>query len=191
MAHSLEYLTHYVIQGICISGLISYMLFVAPRKYSTLTFLSLFEILLSSEPDIIESPTMTGLFLLQFWRFVFELHDIWGFFICINLFCCFWQNSRNWFSIVCIYLFSISRCCCISSPRCLSQCVWFSVILLYVLFSTVRDIFSLCLKTIYSSWNNLGKLKICVFVRIFTVHGGNSFSTHAKFSEKLTFLIPW
>ena len=100
MAHSLEYLTHYVIQGICISGLISYMFIVAPRKYSTLTFLSLFEIFFSSEPDIIESPTMTGLFLLQFWRFVFELRDIWGFFICINLFCCFWQNWRNWFSIL-------------------------------------------------------------------------------------------
>ena len=100
--------------------------------------------------------------------------------ICINLFCCFWQNSRNWFSILFIYLFSISRCCCISSPWCLSQCVWFSVILLYVLFSTVKDIFSLCLKTIYRCWNNLGKLKICIFVRIFTVHVVNSFSTHAN-----------
>ena len=52
------------------------------------------------------------------------------FFICINFFSCFWQNSISWFSIISINLFSVSWCCGISSFQCSSLYVWFSVIFL-------------------------------------------------------------
>ena len=68
---------------------------------------------------------------------------IWGFLICVNFSCCFWQNSISWFSIVFIDLFFISRYCCISSFRCSLLYVVFSVISLYVLFSAV-ELFLLC-----------------------------------------------
>ena len=57
------------------SGLIySYMsLIVAQRKLLTVIFLSVFENFFSSMPDNIESSTMTVVFLLQVWRFSFEL----------------------------------------------------------------------------------------------------------------------
>ena len=61
-------------------GLIYMSSIVAPGKFLTLTFLSYFEILFSSKPDNIESPTMRVVFLLHFWRCSFELGDIWGFF---------------------------------------------------------------------------------------------------------------
>ena len=77
------------------------------------------EILLSSMPDKIESPTVRVIFLPHFGRFSFELVDIWGFSICVIFSCCF----KNWFSIMFVDLFSISRCCCVSSFRSLSLCV--------------------------------------------------------------------
>ena len=55
--------------------------------------------------------------------FLFELGAIWGFFIRISLFCCFWQISVSWFLIVFIDLFSMSQCCCISSSQYSSHCV--------------------------------------------------------------------
>ena len=108
--------------------------------------LSIFFEILSSMPDNIESPTMTELSLLHFWRFSFELGDIRGFLICLNFSCCFWRNWINWFSIVIIDLFSLSRCCCVSSFWSPSFWVWLSVIsfLSLVLFSTVK-LFLFCL----------------------------------------------
>ena len=116
-------------------------------------------------PDNIESPTMRVVFLLHFWRFSFRLGDIGGSFICVNFSCCFWRNLISWISIVFIDLFSISRCCCISSFQCPSLCVWFSVI--YVLFLTAI-LFLFCLKTFFSCCINLDRLSIRIFVNIFT-----------------------
>ena len=89
-------------------------------------------------PDNIESPTMRVVFLLHFWRFSFELGDIWGFFICVNSSCSLWRNSISWFSIAFIDVFSTSRYCCVFTFQSPSLCVWFSVKSLYVLFSFVN-----------------------------------------------------
>ena len=113
-------------------------LIVAPGKFLTLTFLSFFEILLSSMPDNIESPTIRVVFLSHLWRFSFDLGDTWGFLIFVNFSCCFLRNSVSWFSIVIIYLLSISCSCCNSSFWCSSRCVWFSGTSLYVISSTVK-----------------------------------------------------
>ena len=110
---------------------------LAPGKFLTLTFLSLFEILLSV-PNNSESSTIRVVFLSHLWRFSFDLGDTWGFLIFVNFSCCFLRNSVSWFSIVIIDLFSITWCRCNSSFRCSSLCVWFSGISLYVISSTLK-----------------------------------------------------
>ena len=106
----------------------------APKKFLTLTFLSLFENLLSSVPDNIESPTIKVVFLSYLWRFSFDLGDTWDFLVFVNFCCCFLRNSMSWFSIVIIDPSPITWCCYNSSFRCSSCCVWFCGIFLYVLF---------------------------------------------------------
>ena len=116
------------------SGLIqSYMSSIAaPGKFLTLTFPSLFNILLSLMPYIIKSPAMTVVFLLHFWRLLFESGDACKFLLLfLTKFNKLVLNPIYWF------VFYIPKLL-ISSFECFSLCFWFSVISLYVLFLTVK-----------------------------------------------------
>ena len=120
-------------------GLIYMSSIVAPGKFLTLTFLSYFEILFSSKPDNIESPTMRVVFLLHFWRCSFELGDIWGFFYLFKFLLVFLTKlnklvlDRNyWFFIY------ISMLLCFFIRKSYLLWVWLSVISLYASFSTVK-----------------------------------------------------
>ena len=92
---------------------------VAPGKDSTLTFLHWSDILFSSIPDIMESPTMGVVFLLHLWwvsffklMFLVPLSDCTSCcLVALNTVWYCWRISFSWWSNLALLIFSCSCCC--------------------------------------------------------------------------------
>ena len=158
---------HFFNSGFFNSSIIVHVIIVAPGKFLTLTFLSLFEILLSSTPDNTESRTMRVVFLPHFWRCSFELGDMRFFNLCkflllfltefnkLVLDCIYWSG----FYIPILLYFFISMSFALRRIQC--------NISLFIIFGCCV-ISTLWLKTFFSCCISLDSLSMDIFAKNFT-----------------------